>query len=120
MARRRQRWSCRALRLRNKDGRMLPASRRICPDPSFEVGLHHSAQIGLDEDNWIANEGSNPVAPVGIFHRKLRIIVRSFLLIATEGSRIVEPAISRHVVHAPIKYLGSWHLTAEKSLRIRY
>jgi hypothetical protein len=48
---------------------------------------------GLDEEDWIANEGSNPVAPDLSNTLKLRAVVRSFSLVATEGAGIVEPAI---------------------------
>ena len=84
MARRHQGGNCRALRSRDEDGWELPGRGWICPDALLEVGLHHSAPIGLDEENWIANEGANPVAPVGILQRELRTTMRSFLLIAAE------------------------------------
>jgi hypothetical protein len=53
----------------------------------FEIRSNYLAQIGSDEEDWIANEGATPVAPVGIFQRKLRTTMRSFLLMAAEGAR---------------------------------
>jgi hypothetical protein len=43
-------------------------------------------QVGLDEEDWIANEGSDPVAPVLNSTLKLRAPMRSFLFSPSAGS----------------------------------
>jgi hypothetical protein len=91
--------------LRNEDGWVLPKRGRICPDPLFEVGLHYSAQVGLDEENWIASEGSNPVAPDLNNTLKLRATMRSFSFSASAGSIISR---TRDLVHLPSEWRSAF------------
>jgi hypothetical protein len=74
--------------LRNEDGWVLLRGGRIGRDPLFEMGLNYPAQVGLDEEDWIANEGSNPVAPVHNKPLTFSTTMRNFLFSPSAGSTI--------------------------------
>ena len=94
---------------RDEDGGDLPRRGWICPDVLFKIGLNRSAPIGLDEVDWIANEGSNPVAPALNNTLKLRTMVRSFSFSPSAGSIISRTRDFSCVIRATTRFQYSWH-----------